>query len=203
VARVVVALHGELAPGAVITDIASVKAPVAAAAAAALPPRHRFVPGHPVAGTEHSGPAASIPGLFEDRWCLLTPLAGGGPEDVAVVRRLWQAVGARVAEVDAAEHDRMMAAVSHLPHAVAFALLRAVADFCPEARRYAAGGLRDFTRVAKSDPALWADILRQNRAALAGAVAAAHLALDDLMAAATAGEDALARWLRTAAEAAP
>jgi prephenate dehydrogenase len=185
-----------LAPDAVVTDVGSVKAPVMADARAALGARYRdFVPGHPVAGTERSGAGASIEGLFADRRVILTPDRDTRPEAVARVQAMWAAVGARVVSMEAAEHDRVLAASSHLPHALAYALVdmlvrmdehRAVLD-C------AGGGFRDFTRIAASDPVMWRDIFLANRDELLPLLRRYRDDLDVLM-------DAIARgdgdWLR-------
>jgi prephenate dehydrogenase len=201
------ALARRLAPmlraGSVLTDVASVKAPVARALAGALAPGHRVVPGHPVAGTEHSGPMAARPGLFAGRWCLLTPLDGVAPDATARVRALWEAVGARVAEMAPDTHDRLMATVSHLPHAVAWALVHAVCHHAPDALPYAAGGLADYTRIARSDPEMWRDVFTLNREALLPAIDAMAAALAELRAlvggdAGGDGSGALTAWIEQA-----
>jgi prephenate dehydrogenase len=153
----------------IVTDAGSTKCDVVAAAraelGAALP---RFVPGHPIAGTEHSGPAAAFAELYRDRRVVLTPLADTDPAATARVREAWEACGARVSELGAELHDRVLATVSHLPHVLAFALVDQVAQSkdAAELFSYAAGGFRDFTRIASSHPEMWRDICLANRAAL-------------------------------------
>ena len=163
------ALATTAGPDTVITDAGSTKQDVLAAAratlGAALP---RFVPGHPIAGTEHNGAAAAFPDLFVDRSVIVTPVADTTPAAVARVTAMWTACGARVSTLDPARHDAIFAAVSHLPHVLAFAL---VADLAarPDAATYfehAASGFRDFTRIAGGSPEMWRDIALANRPAL-------------------------------------
>ncbi|MCC6473201.1 MAG: prephenate dehydrogenase/arogenate dehydrogenase family protein [Burkholderiales bacterium] len=163
------ALAPHLEAGTVVTDAGSTKADVVAAARAELGARiGAFVPGHPVAGTEHSGPAAAFADLYRGRRVVLTPLPETEPRALAQVREAWQVCGARVFELSHQAHDRMLAVVSHLPHLLAFALVdRVAAD--PRAQEllaYAAGGFRDFTRIASSHPEMWRDICIANREAL-------------------------------------
>ena len=149
-----------------ITDAGSTKQDVIAAARAGLGPRiDRFVPGHPIAGAEHSGVEASRVDLYTDKHVILTPLAENATPDVARIAALWRTAGARVATMDAETHDHVFAAVSHLPHLAAFALVdelaaRANADLYFE---YAGSGFRDFTRIAGSHPEMWRDIALANR----------------------------------------
>jgi len=153
----------------IVTDAGSTKQDVVAAARAAMGARiGRFVPGHPIAGTEHSGPEAAFSGLFRDRNVVLTPLAENAAADVVRVRHAWEACGARVQELGIAEHDEILAAVSHLPHALAFALVDHVAGRPggDKFMSFAAGGFRDFTRIASSHPEMWRDICVANRTAL-------------------------------------
>ena len=167
------ALFAALAPGiglrTVVTDAGSTKQDVVAAARAALAAAFaRFVPGHPIAGTEHTGAAAAFPSLFERRDVILTPVPETDPRAVAVVTALWQACGARVATLDPARHDAVFAAVSHLPHMLAFVLVAELAAR-PDASVYfdhAASGFRDFTRIAAGSPEMWRDIALANRDAL-------------------------------------
>jgi prephenate dehydrogenase len=158
-----------LRPDAVITDGGSVKGSVVADAAAAfgrVPTR--LVPGHPIAGTERSGVAASFPELYHNRRVILTPLPQTDVEAVARVRSMWEAVGAEVTEMEVAHHDEVLAATSHLPHMLAFGLVDALARMQDndEMFRYAAGGFRDFTRIASSSPVMWRDICIANAEAL-------------------------------------
>ena len=154
----------------VVTDAGSTKQDVIDAARAALGGRiARFVPGHPIAGTEHSGPEAAFAGLYRERRVVLTPLPENAAADVARVGGAWEAWGARVEELGAAEHDGVFAAVSHLPHLLAYALVEHVTGR-PGGERlmsFAAGGFRDFTRIASSHPEMWRDICIANRGALA------------------------------------
>jgi prephenate dehydrogenase len=170
--------------GAVVTDVGSVKAAIQAAGEAAFPDG-RFVAGHPIAGRERSGPAAARPDLFAGATCILTPAGATRPAARAAVEGLWRAAGCRVLCMDAGWHDEVFAAVSHLPHLVAYALMDAVLGMERGAERiaFSAGGLRDFTRVAASHPEMWRDIFCMNREPLLRAVAAYREALDRLEAA--------------------
>lgn len=164
------ALAGQLGPRTVVTDAGSTKQDVVAAAAAALGPAvARFVPGHPIAGSERSGAAAADARLFRDREVILTPTSATDPAAQALVTALWQAAGARVTTLSAEAHDRVLATVSHLPHLVAFALMDLIATRAdPHAvLAHAGSGLRDVTRIAASSPSMWRDIALANRAALA------------------------------------
>jgi prephenate dehydrogenase len=153
----------------VVTDAGSTKQDVIALARRELKKSlARFVPGHPIAGTEKSGAEAAFAGLYQERRVVLTPLEGSEPGALALVRSAWAKCGAGVFELSAREHDAMLAAVSHLPHVLAFALVDQVARH-KDAKRffaYAAGGFRDFTRIASSDPEMWRDICLANRKAL-------------------------------------
>ncbi len=163
------AISDTLPAHALVTDAGSAKGSVVAdchAAAPALLPR--FIPGHPIAGTEKNGVAASLVDLYQGRRVILTPLAGNGPENVARVREMWQVCGAEVSEMSVAHHDEVLAATSHLPHMLAFGLVDMLARLKAndEIFRYAAGGFRDFTRIASSNPVMWRDICIANRKAL-------------------------------------
>lgn len=158
-----------LAPGATVTDVGSVKAAVIEAVAPHLPEGVHFIPGHPIAGTEQSGPAAGFAELFDNRWCILTPLEGTDPGALSRLRALWEGLGARVDEMDAPHHDLVLAVTSHAPHLIAYTMvgvaddLRRVTD--SEVIKYSAAGFRDFTRIAASDPTMWRDVFLTNRAA--------------------------------------
>ena len=163
------AIRGHLAAGAVLTDAGSAKGSVIIAARAAfgeLPAG--FVPGHPIAGTEQSGVEASFPELYRDRRVILTPLGETDPAATARVRAMWEATGARVVEMEPEHHDEVLAATSHLPHVLAFTLVESLARLHDkkEIFEYAAGGFRDFTRIASSDPVMWRDVCISNGAAL-------------------------------------
>ncbi len=162
-----------LRPDAVVTDVGSVKAEVVALVAPHLDMR-RFVPGHPVAGAETSGPTAAVEHLFRDRWCILTPDATTDRAAVERVAALWRLVGAKVEFMETTLHDRVLAAVSHLPHLLAFNAVNTIGDvehaLDGEVLKYAAGGYRDFTRIAGADPAMWRDVVLHNKPALLEAV---------------------------------
>lgn len=179
----------------VVTDVGSVKGPILAAGDAAFPDG-RFVAGHPIAGSEHSGPAAARAGLFAGHTWIATPGPRTAAEAEARVTRLWQAVGASTVRMPAEWHDEVFATVSHLPHLVAYALMDAVMrlEEGGERVKYSAGGLRDFTRIAGSDPAMWRDIFLMNREPVLRAVEAFRAALDRLEAAIRTGDaEALSR----------
>jgi len=158
-----------LEPGAVVTDVGSTKGDVTAVARAELRGHFpRFVPGHPIAGREASGVEAATPELFKGARIVLAPAPDTAPDAVDLVRACWEATGGRVSLLDAARHDRIFAAVSHLPHLLSFSLVSELASR-PDAAElfaFAAGGFRDFTRIAASSPEMWRDIALQNRAAL-------------------------------------
>lgn len=165
------AIREHLRDDAVLTDGGSVKGSVVADAVVAFgsaPPR--LVPGHPIAGTERSGVEASFPELYHDRRVILTPLAETDPDALDRVTRMWRTCGARVTCMDVAHHDEVLAATSHLPHMLAYGLVDALARMREndEIFRYAAGGFRDFTRIASSSPVMWRDICIANREALGG-----------------------------------
>ena len=163
------ALAPQLGPGTLVTDGGSTKSDVVAAARAALGGKiSQFVPGHPIAGAEKSGVGAATADLYRDKRVVLTPLPENAPESVARVRSAWEACGARVSLLAPDEHDRVFAAVSHLPHLLAFALVHDMSarDNADQLFSFAAGGFRDFTRIASSHPEMWRDICVANRQAL-------------------------------------
>jgi prephenate dehydrogenase len=169
------ALRDSLRPDALVTDGGSAKGSVVADCLAAAPELlPRFVPGHPIAGTERNGVEASFAALYRNRRVILTPLAENGADAVARVRSMWQACGADVTEMSVEHHDEVLAATSHLPHMLAFGLVDMLARIKDndEMFRYAAGGFRDFTRIASSNPVMWRDICIANRAALGPMLAA-------------------------------
>ncbi|HQT67763.1 MAG: cyclohexadienyl dehydrogenase [Rhodospirillales bacterium 20-60-12] len=159
-----------LAPGAILTDVGSTKQSVVRDVGPFVPEGVHFIPGHPMAGTEFSGPDAGFVELFQNRWCLLTPVAGSDPAAIAKLKLFWQRCGAMVSVMDAAHHDRVVAIVSHLPHLIAFTICGTADDLADETRQevlqFAASGFRDFTRIAASDPVMWRDIFLNNREAL-------------------------------------
>jgi cyclohexadieny/prephenate dehydrogenase len=158
-----------LKPQAIVSDVGSSKAGVAEALATALP-GHVVIPAHPVAGTENSGPAAGFATLFDGRWCILTPGAGAPDEAVMAVTGFWQALGARVETMDAGHHDMVLAVTSHLPHLIAYTIVGTASELEEvtesEVIKYSAGGFRDFTRIAASDPVMWRDVFLANKDAV-------------------------------------
>ncbi|MBF0309171.1 MAG: prephenate dehydrogenase/arogenate dehydrogenase family protein [Magnetococcales bacterium] len=159
-----------LSPGAVVTDVGSVKGAVVQGCEEALPKEIHFVGGHPIAGRERAGVEASFPSLFEGSRTILTPTRRTSPQALELVRLVWEATGSLVETMDAAHHDRVLAATSHLPHLMAYNVVHTLADLEEDLRaevfRYAAGGFRDFTRIASSDPVMWRDICLENRTAI-------------------------------------
>lgn len=162
-----------LKAGATVTDVGSVKEHVADALTAALPDSVFVVPGHPIAGTEQSGPDAGFAELFQNRWTILTPQAREDEpyrEAVARLARFWTALGARVEEMDPKHHDLVLAITSHLPHLIAYNIVGTAADLEgvaeAEVMKYSAGGFRDFTRIAASDPTMWRDVFLTNKDAV-------------------------------------
>jgi prephenate dehydrogenase len=196
------ALLPHLRPGTVITDVGSVKGTVVAACEAVLPGDRPFVGGHPIAGSERAGAAAADPALFRGAPCILTPSPRTDRAALGRVRTLWEAVGARVHEMTAAEHDRALAWVSHLPHLVAYALVGALARRDGGLAALAGGGWRDTTRVAASPPELWRDILLANADAVLAATDAFSAEVARLRAAVAAGDAAALLALLEAAAAA-
>ncbi|MDE4275938.1 prephenate/arogenate dehydrogenase family protein [Phaeobacter gallaeciensis] len=156
-----------LKPGATVSDVGSVKAYVIEAVAPHIPDGVHFVPAHPLAGTEHSGPEAGFAELFDNRWSLLVPVEGTDPDAVQRLRELWEGMGANVDEMDADHHDLVLAVTSHAPHLIAYTMvgvaddLRRVTD--SEVIKYSAAGFRDFTRIAASDPTMWRDVFLTNK----------------------------------------
>ena len=159
-----------LSRGAIVTDVGSVKEAVIRELAPLIPDGVHFVPGHPVAGTEHSGPEAGFAELFHDRWCILTPPPATAPNAVAKVTRLWEGAGMRVTTMAADHHDKVLAVTSHLPHLIAYTIVGTATDLADDLRSeviaFSAGGFRDFTRIAASDPVMWRDIFLANREAV-------------------------------------
>ena len=159
-----------LAPGTIVTDVGSVKGAVIRDLAPLLPDGVHFVPGHPVAGTEHSGPEAGFAELFRDRWCILTPPPGTDEAAIERVADLWRAAGMRVVRMAADHHDKVLAVTSHLPHLIAYTIVGTATDLGDDLKSeviaYSAGGFRDFTRIAASDPVMWRDIFLSNREAV-------------------------------------
>jgi cyclohexadieny/prephenate dehydrogenase len=159
-----------LKPAAIVTDVGSVKEQAIRDLKPALPPGVHLVPGHPVAGTEHSGPEAGFAEMFADRWCILTPTEECDPEAVAKVTALWRLAKMKVVTMPAEHHDRVLAMTSHLPHLIAYTIVGTATalgdDLKSEIIAFSAGGFRDFTRIAASDPVMWRDIFMKNREAV-------------------------------------
>jgi len=155
--------------GATVSDVGSVKRAVIDAVEPHLPQGVHFVPAHPLAGTEHSGPESGFATLFDNRWCIIVPTSFTPPEAVAQMRTLWEGMGANVDEMDAEHHDLVLAVTSHTPHLIAYTMvgvaddLRRVTD--SEVIKYSAAGFRDFTRIAASDPTMWRDVFLTNKEA--------------------------------------
>lgn len=167
--RVAEEIGPHLAPGATVTDVGSVKKDVVEQVGPHLPEGVHFIPGHPLAGTEHSGPRSGFAELFENRYTLLTPVEGSDPEAVAKLRALWEGMGANVEEMEAEHHDLVLAVTSHTPHLIAYTMV-GVADHLrrvteSEVIKYSAAGFRDFTRIAASDPTMWRDVFLSNKEA--------------------------------------
>jgi cyclohexadieny/prephenate dehydrogenase len=159
-----------LKPGAIVTDVGSTKASVIAQMQPHMPKNVHFIPGHPLAGTEKSGPDAGFTGLFHDRWCIFTPLPGTDEAPIRKLRHFWETLGSRVDEMDPEHHDKVLAIVSHLPHLIAYNIVGTADDLETvtesEVIKYSASGFRDFTRLAASDPTMWRDVCLHNRDAI-------------------------------------
>lgn len=163
-------IAGALKPGAIVTDVGSTKGSVISQMQPYLPDNVHFVPGHPIAGTEHSGPDAGFAELFEGRWCILTPPEGTDAGAVARLSRFWEHCGSTVDIMDPQHHDMVLAIVSHLPHIIAYNIVGTADDLetvtKSEVIKYSASGFRDFTRLAASDPTMWRDVCLHNRDAI-------------------------------------
>ena len=164
------AIAPHLAEGAIVTDVGSVKSAVVRQVGNALPGHAAFVPGHPVAGTEHSGPEAGFADLFEGRWCVVTPCARSTDESVEKVVALWTGLGSTVETMTPEHHDIVLAITSHIPHLIAYNIVGTAADLedvtQSEVIKFSAGGFRDFTRIAASDPVMWRDVFLNNKEAV-------------------------------------
>lgn len=168
-ASVMADISPALKPGATLSDVGSVKGHVIETLAPLVPQGVHFVPAHPLAGTEHSGPESGFAELFDNRWCLLVPVSDSDPDAVANLRALWEGMGSNVDEMDSDHHDLVLAVTSHAPHLIAYTMvgvaddLRRVTD--SEVIKYSAAGFRDFTRIAASDPTMWRDVFLTNKEA--------------------------------------
>lgn len=163
-------IGAQLKPGAIISDVGSVKGAVLRDMAPHLPKGVHFIPGHPVAGTEYSGPDAGFAELFVNRWCILTPPADADPAAVEKLTAFWRALGANVESMPADHHDLVLGITSHLPHLIAYTIVGTANELSQvtesEVLQYSAGGFRDFTRIASSDPTMWRDIFLANKDAV-------------------------------------
>jgi len=189
-----------LAPGAIVTDVGSVKGALVASMEALVPPGVQVVGGHPIAGKEKTGVETASAELFQGALCLLTPTPRTDPAALAKIRRIWEIAGARVSEMDPDVHDRVLGAISHLPHIVAFALVNAITDIQEtqaaglDLQAFSGGGYRDTTRIAASSPEMWRDICLWNRDNLVSQIEAFQACLEKLKALVKAGDgDGLAR----------
>ena len=163
-------IRGQLAPGAILSDVGSVKGQVMKALEPLMPQGVHFIPGHPIAGTEHSGPSAGFPDLFVGRWCVLTPKPEVDPVAVDRLVSFWGALGSNVEVMDAAHHDLVLAITSHVPHLIAYNIVGTADELgevtSSEVMKFSAGGFRDFTRIAASDPTMWRDVFLSNKDAV-------------------------------------
>ena len=159
-------ISGYLKPGAVVTDVGSVKRAVIEAVGPHVPDNVHFIPGHPLAGTEQSGPRSGFAELFDNRWCLLTP-NGAEATEIKKLRKFWEALGSKVDEMDADHHDLVLAVTSHTPHLIAYTMVGVADDLSrvtdTEVVNFSAAGFRDFTRIAASDPTMWRDVFLNNK----------------------------------------
>jgi cyclohexadieny/prephenate dehydrogenase len=163
-------IAANLKPGAIVTDVGSTKGSVIAQMGPHMPQGVHFIPGHPIAGTEYSGPEAGFIGLFKGRWCILTPLPETDETAKAKLRTFWETLGSMVDDMDAEHHDKVLAIVSHLPHIIAYNIVGTADDLEAvtesEVIKYSASGFRDFTRLAASDPTMWRDVCLHNKDAI-------------------------------------
>ncbi|MDW5314941.1 prephenate/arogenate dehydrogenase family protein [Rhizobium sp. PL01] len=163
-------IAANLKPGAIVTDVGSTKGSVIAQMAPHMPQGVHFIPGHPIAGTEYSGPDAGFIGLFKGRWCILTPLPDTDETAKAKLRTFWETLGSMVDDMDPEHHDKVLAIVSHLPHIIAYNIVGTADDLEAvtesEVIKYSASGFRDFTRLAASDPTMWRDVCLHNKDAI-------------------------------------
>jgi cyclohexadieny/prephenate dehydrogenase len=163
-------ISAALKPGAIVTDVGSVKTAVIRDVGPHIPEGVHFIPGHPIAGTEHSGPDAGFAELFDGRWCILTPVAGTDEQALSTLTEFWRGCGSRVEVMDSRHHDLVLAITSHLPHLIAYNIVGTAADLEQvtqgEVIKFSAGGFRDFTRIAASDPVMWRDVFLNNREAV-------------------------------------
>jgi cyclohexadieny/prephenate dehydrogenase len=164
------AIRDHLAKGAILTDVGSAKQSVIRDLGPNVPDGVHLIPGHPVAGTEHSGPEAGFPELFQGRWCILTPPPGSDEKAVEKLATFWRRAGSNIELMEPGHHDRVLAITSHLPHIIAYTIVSTATDLADatqsEVIKFSAGGFRDFTRIAASDPVMWRDVFLNNREAV-------------------------------------
>ncbi len=169
-AAIAAAIGPHLTPGAIVTDVGSVKAAVVRDVGPHIPAGVHFIPGHPIAGTEQSGPEAGFAELYDNRWCILTPAADADPAATAKLKLFWERLGSQVEIMDAVHHDLVLAITSHVPHLIAFNIVNTAAHLervtDSEVIKFSAGGFRDFTRIAASDPVMWRDVFLNNKDAV-------------------------------------
>ncbi len=163
-------IANNLKPGAIVTDVGSTKASVISQMKPALPDNVHFIAGHPIAGTEYSGPDSGFASLFEDRWCILTPTDDAAKAAVAALTKFWENCGSNVETMDPEHHDQVLALVSHLPQLISYNIVGTASDFEEVSKadviKYSASGFRDFTRLAASDPVMWRDVCLHNKDAV-------------------------------------
>lgn len=163
-------MQAHLQPGCILTDVGSVKAAIVRDCQPFVPPGVHFIPGHPIAGTENSGPESGFASLFDNRWCVLTPVADTDPTAIARLKAFWEACGSNVELMGAEHHDLVLGITSHVPHLIAFNIVNTAAHLesvtGSEVIKFSAGGFRDFTRIAAGDPTMWRDVFLNNREAV-------------------------------------
>ncbi len=163
-------VYNFIKPGAIITDVGSVKMEVIKNVSKLIPKNVNFIPGHPIAGTEKSGPESGFSGLFKKGWCILTPNKNSNPEAIKIIKNMWELVGMKVDIMSPKHHDDVLAITSHIPHIIAYSIVGTVANLentiKKEVIKYAASGFRDFTRIAASDPIMWRDIILNNKSSI-------------------------------------
>ena len=168
--KIVAIIAPSLESGTIITDVGSVKKELVDSISLILPKHIHFIPGHPIAGTENSGPESGFSELFNGRWCILTPGQNTSKSALAKVKNMWKEAGMQIAIMDAEYHDRVLAITSHIPHLVAFSIVGTVTELEDQLKteviKYSAGGFRDFTRIAASDPIMWRDVFLNNSEAV-------------------------------------
>jgi cyclohexadieny/prephenate dehydrogenase len=164
------AIAAQLKPGAILSDVGSVKGAVVRDVGPLVPPGVHFIPAHPIAGTEFSGPEAGFASLFDGRWTILTPVPGADPKATQALKKFWEDCGAQVEVMEVVHHDLVLAMTSHVPHLIAYNIVGTAHDLEAvtegEVIKFSAGGFRDFTRIAASDPVMWRDVFLNNREAV-------------------------------------